>query len=131
VAWELFDFGNNIVPRDEYTDATVRFIKLMQTPEGNWRSIEGRRPPMTTGAFQTAALAIYALKAYGPPSEKVETEKTIARAAAWLEASQPVTTQDRSFQIMGLAWASPKSPAIANATKALIAIQRADGGWSQ
>jgi hypothetical protein len=131
MAWELFDFGNNKVPRDEYTDATVRFIKLMQTPEGNWRSFEGRRPPMTAGAFQTAALAIYALKAYGPPSEKVETEKAIACAATWLEASKPVTTQDRSFQIMGLAWASPKSPAIANATKALIAMQRADGGWSQ
>ena len=62
MAWELFDFGNNRVPRDEYTDATVRFIKMMQTPEGNWRSFEGRRPPMTAGTYQTAALAIYSLK---------------------------------------------------------------------
>src|SRR5207244_2021475 len=25
--WEMFDFGNNGFPRDEYTDATVRYIK--------------------------------------------------------------------------------------------------------
>ena len=113
MAWELFDFGNNRVPRDEYTDATVRFIKMMQTPEGNWRSFEGRRPPMTAGTYQTAALAIYSLKTYAPPSEKADTDKIIARAAAWLEAEKPVKTQDRAFQLMGLAWANAKPAAIA------------------
>jgi hypothetical protein len=131
MAWELFDFGNNRVPRDEYTDATVRFIKMMQTPEGNWRSFEGRRPPMTAGTDQTAALAIYSLKTYAPPSEKADTDKIIARAAAWLEAEKPVKTQDRAFQLMGLAWANAKPAAIASAAKSLIASQRADGGWNQ
>src|SRR5712692_7807039 len=36
--WEMFYFGNNGVPRDEYTDATVRYIKVMQTPAGNWNT---------------------------------------------------------------------------------------------
>lgn len=131
VGWEMFDFGNNGVPKDEYTDATVRFIKSMQTPAGNWDAFESRRPPMNTGIYQTAALAVYALKTYGPLAEQADTDQVLARAAAWLEAAQPATTQDRAFHLMGLAWANAKPASIAAAAKALAAAQRADGGWSQ
>ena len=131
MGWELFDFATNRVPRDEYTDATIRYIKEMQTAEGNWRTFQGRRPPMMAGAYQTAALCIFSLKAYGPPAEKADTDKAIARAAAWLEASKPGNTQDRAFHLMGLTWANASSAAIANSAKALVASQRADGGWSQ
>jgi hypothetical protein len=127
----MFDFGNNRVPRDEYTDATVRYIKAMQTPAGNWDAFESRRPPMNTGMYQTAALAVYALWNYGPLAEKADTEKALVRAAAWLEAARPSTTQDRAFHLLGLAWANARSESIAAATKALAAMQRADGGWSQ
>lgn len=53
---EMFDFGNNRVPGDEYTDATVRYIKAMQGPAGNWAAFESRRPPMNSGVYQTTAL---------------------------------------------------------------------------
>ncbi|MEO8127540.1 MAG: ankyrin repeat domain-containing protein [Bryobacteraceae bacterium] len=131
MGWEMFDFGKNGVPRDEYTDATIRFIKTMQTPEGNWQALEGRRPPMNIGVYQTAALAIYALKTYGPPSEKADTDKVIARAAAWLESAKPANTQDRAFHLLALAWAKAKPASIAAAAKTLSATQRTDGGWSQ
>jgi ankyrin repeat protein len=131
IGWEMFDFGNNGVPRDEYTDATVRYIKAMQMAAGNWDAFESHRPPMNTGIYQTTALAIYALKIYGPPAEKADTDKTLSRAAAWLESAQPSNTQDRAFHLMGLAWANAKPAAIATATKALAATQRPDGGWSQ
>ncbi len=131
MGWEMFDFANNALPRDEYTDATIRFIKSMQTPEGNWQALESRRPPMNTGPYQTAALAIYALKSYGPPAEKADTAKVIARAAEWLEAAKPTNTQDQAFRLMGLAWSNAKPAALAAAVKVLSATQRADGGWSQ
>jgi ankyrin repeat protein len=131
MGWEMFDLANNRVPRDEYTDATVRYIKAMQSPEGNWLAFESRRPPMNTGVYQTAALAIYSLRAYGPPSEKADTERAIVRAAAWLESAKPVATQDRAFHLMGLSWSNASAAAIASAAKALIATQRHDGGWSQ
>ncbi|HUQ94118.1 MAG TPA: ankyrin repeat domain-containing protein [Bryobacteraceae bacterium] len=131
LGWELFDLGMNHVPRNEYTDAVVRFIKVMQTPEGNWSSFESRRPPMNTGAHQTAALAVYALKQYGRTEDKAETAKAVARAAAWLEASRPLTAQDRAFRLMGLAWSNASPAIIASAAKELAAMQRADGGWSQ
>jgi ankyrin repeat protein len=131
MGWEMFDFGNNGVPRDEYTDATVRYLKAMQTPEGNWYTGESRRPPMASGPYQAAALAIYSLKTYGPPAEKADTDKAIARAAAWLEGSKPGTTQDQAFQLLGLAWANSKAASVAAAVKALSLTQRDDGGWSQ
>ena len=102
----MFDFGMNHAPRDEYTDSVVRYLKAMQLPEGDWLTIESRRPPMAAGRHQTAALAIYSLKQYGPPADKADTDKVIARAAAWLETATPATTQDRAFQVMGLAWAN-------------------------
>jgi len=129
--WEMFDFGTNGVPRDEYTDATVRYMKAMQTPEGNWAVFENRRPPMNSGLYQSAALAVYTLKTYGPPAEKAGTEKAIARAAAWLEAASPSNTQDRAFHLLGLAWSNAKPAVIAAAAQALAASQRSDGGWGQ
>jgi ankyrin repeat protein len=131
LGWELFDFGMNRVPRDHYTDASVRFIKAMQSPEGNWFTPQNRRPPMTSGPYLTAALAIYSLKEYGPPAEKADTDKAITRAAAWLEASMPESTQDRAFHLLGLAWANGSAKVVRNAAKALAAMQASDGGWSQ
>jgi hypothetical protein len=59
VAWELFDFGVNGMPKTPFTDAVARYLKMMQTPAGNWSTNESRRPPMASGDFQAAALSIY------------------------------------------------------------------------
>ena len=129
--WEMFDFGMNRVPRDEYTDATVRFFKSMQTKAGNWDAFESRRPPMASGLYQTAAMAIYTLKTYGPPAEKTDTDRALARAAAWLELAKPETTQDRAFHLLGLAWSNANRAKIAAAAKALAAMQLPDGSYKQ
>jgi ankyrin repeat protein len=131
LGWEMFDFGNNAVPRDEYTDAAVRYVKSMQTGKGYWDAPESRRPPMNSGVFQTTALAVYTLRTYGLPAEMVDTAKAIARAARWLEAARPSTTQDRAFHLLGLAWSKSNPEAIAAASKALAREQLADGGWRQ
>jgi ankyrin repeat protein len=131
MGWEMFDFGNNRVPADEYTDAAAHYIKAMQAPAGNWDAIESRRPPMNAGVYQTTAMSIYSLRTYGPLAEKADTERALARAATWLEAATPATNQDRAFQLMGLAWAKANPASIASAAKALAAAQRPDGGWSQ
>jgi len=130
VAWEVFDLGMNGVPADAYTDAAVRLIRINQTPEGNWSTNEGRRPPMAQGDYQAAALAIYALKHYGRAADREINVRAIANAAAWLERAKPETTQDRAFQALGLAWAG-KTDRARNAARALVAMQRGDGGWSQ
>src|SRR4030095_12347797 len=75
-----------------------------QTADGGWHNPESRRPPMNSGRFQTAALAIYAMKNYAPEAEKLNGDKAVARAVAWLEKATPVTNQDRAFRLLGLAW---------------------------
>jgi ankyrin repeat protein len=131
VAWELFDFGMNKVPKTPFTDAVVRHIKVMQTPAGNWSTNESRRPPMASGDFQAAALSIYSLQKYGPDSDKAGTDAVIAKAVRWLETAKPETTQDRAFHLLGLAWGQAPPTSIKSAARALIAMQRADGSWSQ
>jgi hypothetical protein len=48
-----------------------------------------------------------------------------------LTTVSPVTTEDHVFVLLGLYWARHDSPAIRRTADALIALQRADGGWSQ
>ncbi len=47
--------------------------------------------------------------------------------------AQPVTTEERAFQLLGLGWAgmSSNTGIMKNAVRALLALQRSDGGWSQ
>jgi len=131
VAWELFDFGMNKIPKTEYTDAVVRYLKAMQTPAGNWTTNESRRPPMASGDFQSAALSVYSLKQYGQDADKATTDAVIAKAVKWLESAKPATTQDRAFHLLGLAWGNGSPAGIKNAARELAARQRADGGWNQ
>jgi hypothetical protein len=127
--WELFDSGMNGVPKNAYTDAVVRLMKATQLADGSWSSNESRRPPMAVGEFQAAALAIYSIKHYAPAGDEAGYERTITRAVAWLKQANPVLTQDRAFHLLGLAWGGARPDAAS--VKALAAMQRADGGWSQ
>jgi ankyrin repeat protein/mono/diheme cytochrome c family protein len=127
--WELFDLGMNGAPRSAYTDAVVRVLQALQTPEGHWLAPESRRPPMGAGEFQATALSIYSIKHYAPPGHEVAAQQAVDRAVAWLERAKPASTQDRAFHLLGLAWGGGKADL--DAIRALGAMQRADGGWSQ
>jgi ankyrin repeat protein len=131
IGWELFDFGMNHQPKSAYTDAGVRYIKAMQTPEGNWSTNEGRRPPMNAGDFQAAALALYALREYAPAAEKETTDRVVSNAVRWLETTHPSGTQDRAYHLLALAWGHATPALIKKATRSLAAMQRPDGGWNQ
>jgi hypothetical protein len=96
----------NRVPRDEYTDASVRFFKSMQTKAGNWDVFESWRPPMASGLYMTAAMAIYTLKSSGPVAEKADTNRALARAAAWLQSAKPAAgrLRDRTGALCAERW---------------------------
>lgn len=130
-AWELMDFGMNGVPKNAYTDAAVRVIKAMQTPQGNWSANESRRPPMNAGDFQAAAVAIYAIKHYTPAGGDDSSAQALAKAVAWLERAHPKTTQDRAFHALALTWANGGAESVRRSVRALVGMQRIDGGWSQ
>ena len=131
LSWQLFDLGMNHAPQSAYTDSIVRYIKAMQTPEGSWPRNKSRRPPMSSGDFQAAALAIYSLRHYGPAAETASTDMVLARAVKWLENAKPSITQGRAFHLLGLAWGNASPASIKDATRSLAASQRGDGGWNQ
>jgi len=83
---------------------------------------------MNAGDYQAAALAIYAMKQYGPPAEKTSTDAAIAKAVKWLENSKPSTTQDRAFHLLGLVWGNGSAAVIKGSARSLAALQRPDGG---
>ena len=45
--------------------------------------------------------------------------------------SQPRTTEERAFRLLGLAWAGASKKVIQKAARELLAEQRSDGGWAQ
>jgi ankyrin repeat protein len=119
-------------PPDSATDALARFVRLQQWPDGRWRSF-AHRPPLETSDVKTTAIAMRSLQVYGPKAQRPKYEAAVRRAEVWLMKALPERTQDRAFQLLGLAWAGlkPDSEMIKKATRELIAEQRADGGWSQ
>ena len=71
------------------------------------------------------------LKVYGPPGRAAEMKGRIDRARQWIMAARPATAEDRNMQLLGLHWAGADEPALRKLAGAIVAAQRADGGWSQ
>jgi hypothetical protein len=112
------------------TDAWMYYLAAKQRPAGNWHGLT-TRPPIQDGDFNRTAMAIRNIAVYAPPARKAEFAARVARAASWLAAQRPLTTEDRVMQLLGLVWAGAHAPARATRTRELLALQRADGGWAQ
>jgi ankyrin repeat protein len=121
--------AGNYAP-DPATDAWARYLKNRQAEDGRW-SDPSHRPPLEASAFQATATSLRALQAYAPKARRAEYEAAIRRGAEWLRAATPTTTEDRAFQLLGLAWAGRNHDAIPAAARGLLAEQRPDGGWAQ
>jgi ankyrin repeat protein len=111
------------------TDSLVHHIAALQRKEGDWPNYGVARPPLEDGGFSHTAKGIRVLRLYPIPGRQAEFDDRVERAAKWLEAVEPRTTEDRSMQILGVTWAGHKAPS--NRIQLLISKQRADGGWGQ
>ena len=115
---------------DEATDAAARFLASRQLANGSWRIVE-HRPPLESSDIEVTAVAIRALQAYAPKAQRARYDMAIQRAAAWLAGSQPKTTEELAFRVLGMAWAGSSQDAIRKAAQDLRSKQLADGGWAQ
>ncbi len=117
-------------PADVITDSAIVDVAESQEPDGSWPGGESQnRPPLVQSEFGSTARAIRALTDYAIPARKQEFSERIARARAWLKKATPVTTEDVAMRLSGLTWSEASDREIRDAAKALLDLQRADGGW--
>jgi hypothetical protein len=62
---------------------------------------------------------------------KADLDRRIARAVTYMANAKAVTNDEAAMQILGLYWAGGSAAKVSALSKALIAAQHVDGGWSQ
>ena len=130
VSYILLGLSAEHFPADAATDAMARFLLRQQVADGHWRLL-AHRPPIESSDVEVTAASMRAIQLYAPKVGRAAYDGAVQRAAAWLAKATPMTTEDRAFQLMGLGWAGGNKASVQKAARALVAEQRADGGWSQ
>jgi ankyrin repeat protein len=120
---------------DLNTDAVAMYLKSHQSPDGQWvYPAADTRPPICSDYIGQTALSMRALQLYAPKTDKAAYDRSIQLAAAWIAKAQSTNNDDRSYRLLGLAWAAAAKDKDKDATRKamqeLLAAQRADGGWS-
>jgi hypothetical protein len=128
--YTLFGWAADNQPADEFTDSEVQHLAVIQGKDGRWFN-NIPRPPIQTSDIGPTALAIHALQRYPLPGRQTEFAERVDRARKWLWTVRAENTDERIYQILGLAWAGESPNRLQSLAKSLFAQQRADGGWSQ
>lgn len=129
VGYVLYGLIGARVPADASTDALAYYLKGLQMDDGHWR-LAANRPPIESSEIQVTAVAMRALQEYAPPARRAEYEAAVAAAGRWLATARASSTEDRAFQLLGIAWAGGDRPLVASLARELVAEQRPDGGWA-
>jgi len=116
---------------DLSTDAAAMYILSRQRPDGQWFYPRAdTRPPLCLDHIGQTALAMRALQLYAPKSNADAYRKSIRLAASWIAGEPSRNNDDRSWRLVGLAWADADKTLVQQAKEELLATQRTDGGWS-
>ena len=118
-------------PASRATDAVAYYMAAKQRADGRWAAVGASRAPMQDGDFSRTAMAIRVLRAYALPARATEFQKRTERAATWLAAEPPISTEDRVMQLLGLHWAEAAPKVRDTRLRELRRLQRSDGGWAQ
>ena len=104
-----------------------------QQPDGSWEFFATlRRPPINENQTTDAAWIIMALEGETGPDASESQRAALSKANAWLDAAKSSDIhQDKALKVL-LGARSGKPPESMQTTiNELLALQRADGGWSQ
>lgn len=110
---------------DETTEAMAHLVSTKQRPDGSFPSLPAR-PPIESSDISATALTLRALRLYGK-----QPDSAVERARNWLLQASAHTNEERSMQLLGLAWANAHPDQMRPFATALMAEQQANGGWSQ
>jgi ankyrin repeat protein len=115
---------------NQSTDEMVHHVSTRQEPGGRFRGFD-YRPPQEYSDITFTASALRAMQLFQLPGRTAEFKDRIQRAGKWLASQKPRDTEEHALRLMGLVWAGADKPALQDAIRALLALQREDGGWAQ
>lgn len=130
ISYILVGLGDEHHPADEATDALVYFLMRKQQADGSWHTL-AHRPPIESSDITVTATSMHAIPLYAPTVWRRRANDAVAAAGRWLAARTPRMTEERTFQLRGLAWAGRPMSERRRLATALVAEQRPDGGWAQ
>ncbi|SIO33550.1 Squalene-hopene cyclase C-terminal domain-containing protein [Singulisphaera sp. GP187] len=106
-------------------------ILKKQRNDGGWDFFLSR-PPINESETTDAAWLIMALQGETGPDATESQRTALAKANAWLaDTKLPKTLQDQVFTVLLAARAGKPREEMDATIRELLALQRADGGWSQ
>jgi hypothetical protein len=108
-------------------------ILKKQQPDGSWEFFATlRRPPINESQTTDAAWIIMALEGETGASASESQRAALAKAIAWLAAAKPSDLhQDKVMKVLLKARSGTPREEMQSTIDELLALQRADGGWSQ
>ncbi len=130
VAYGLWTLEIVNAPASDLSDAMVVNLLALQAPDGHWRP-QSIRPPLAESLVSCTVLSAYGLQKFARGEQQTAAQAAIKRANEYLASAKLVGTEDLAFRLWGLQELGGQPAEIDRARQALIATQRADGGWSQ
>lgn len=115
---------------DLTTDAVAMYIQTHQMTDGHWAFGPEARPPLCADSLAQTVISMRSLQLYTPRVDKTAYAKSIQLAATWIGEYRPGTNYDMAWRLQGLVWGGKSKDAILKARRDLLALQHADGGWS-
>lgn len=108
-------------------------IVKKQQPDGSWEFFATlRRPPINESQTTDAAWILLALQGETGPDAPQTQREALSKGMAWLDgAKRSDLHQDKALKVLlGVRSGKPRK-ALQATIDELLALQRADGGWSQ
>jgi ankyrin repeat protein len=130
LSWVLMGLDAEGYKPDLATDAAAMYIQSQQMPDGHWAFGPEARPPLCADQLGQTVLSLRGIQLYRPAVNTEAFAKAIKLATAWIAAFHPQTNYDLAWKLQGLVWGGAAKDEIVKAKRALLAVQRGDGGWS-
>ena len=118
-------------PANRITDYLAANLAMSQGGDGGWHLPGYSRSPLQDSDFSRTAMAMRALKTFGPPGRASEIRQRIERGKQWLLHAEPVILEDMDMRLAGVAAAGARPAELRKLAEPILALQRADGGWAQ
>lgn len=115
---------------DETTAAVAHYLVERQRHQPQWRQ-SSNRPPSSGSDFAVTFVSLQALRTWGTEPDRAAITARESAVRDWLLRSAPDDTEDHVFRLLALDLIAADAEQVAQAADALLARQRADGGWAQ